>query len=120
MVGIEYTFTTAEDDVTRYYSKDKFTFESTLAKMEAAGTSVQSRMTDLYEADMPLKGSKSIDGKSGVKVAMTAERRPVKKPSLSPIEEEALRGEKGLGFQDLIMPLVDFVAQTKEKRRSLS
>lgn len=75
-------------------------------------------MTDFYKADKPLRPSKSVEGKPGDAVAVPVERRKVKPPALSPIEEEALRGE-GLGLSDLVMPLVDFLTYTKEKRKSL-
>ena len=118
MTGVEYTSTAAEEDVARYYSNENVTFESILAKAEAAGKSVQSKTTDFYKADKALKRSKSVDGKPGDNVAVPVERRKVKTPSLSPIEEEALRGD-GLGLSDLVMPLVDFLTYSNEKRKSL-
>jgi hypothetical protein len=120
MIGVEYTSTAGEEDVARYYSNEIVTSESVLTKAEATGKSVQSKTTDFYKAHKALKRSKSVEGKAGDHVAVPVERRKVKTPtpSLSPIEEEALRGD-GLGLSDLVMPLVDFLNYRKEKRKSL-
>lgn len=103
MTGLDYTSAAAEEDVARYYSNENVTFESILAKAGATGKSVQSKMTGSYKADKPLKRSKSMDRTSGRLVALSLERRKVKPPPLSPIEEEALQGD-GQGFTDLVMP----------------
>jgi hypothetical protein len=119
MAVLEYASSSAEGDKARYYSKEGVTFESIFAKAEAAGKSVQSKMTDFHEADHPIKRSKSVGGNSGEQVAASIKRRTFKKSTLSPIEEEALRGPNGAGLQDLVMPLVEFLAYNKEKRKSL-
>ena len=120
MAGVEHTATSGEADKARYYSKEGVTFESILAKAEAAGKSIQSKVTDFYEADQPTKRSKSVGGRSGEQAATSIKKRTVKKLStLSPIEEEALRGANGAGLQDLVMPLVEVLAYNKEKRKSL-
>ena len=104
MTGIEYSSSKADDDVARYYSNENITFESILAQAEAAGKSVQSRMTDFYKAD-PKRP------KSGKEKRL--------KSVLSSIAEEASKTEIGTGLHDLVMPLVDFCCQeTKEKRKS--
>lgn len=124
MTGVEHASTAAEEDVARYYSNEHVTFESILAKAEATGKSVQLKMTDFYKADKALKRCQSVEGQAGDNVAVPVERRKVKTPSLSPIEEEALRadggdGGDGGGLSDLVMPLVDFLTYSKEKRKSL-
>jgi hypothetical protein len=118
MTGIEYTSNRAEEAVARYYVNENVTFESILVKAGATGKSVQSKMTDFYKADKPLRRSKSVEGKPGEVVAVPVERRKIKPPALSPIEEEALTGD-GLGISNLVMPLVEFLNYTKDKRKSL-
>lgn len=118
MTRVEYTSTMAEDDVARYYSNGNVTLPLVSAQAAVAGKSVQSEMMNIWQTDKRLTRSKSADNKAEERVAKIAERRLGTKPYLSPIEEEALTIEVGKGFQELVMPLVDFLAHHQEKRKS--
>lgn len=119
MTGVEYSSPTAEEDTARYYSNENFSFESILAKIEARGKSVQSKMTDFYKPDLKRSKSTGDDKKTtGDKFAKSAERRHSTKLTLSPIEEEALRIEIGTSLEEPVMPLVDLWGDEKEKRKN--
>ena len=108
MAGVEFTSTNAEEDAARYYSNENVTLDSILANAEVACNSVQSKMTDFYKANLTWTKSSEQRRPKPDKVAKSAERRPSKKPTLPPIEEEALRNEGEIGLQELVMPVVDF------------
>jgi hypothetical protein len=114
MTGVEYTSNVAEEDVVRCYSNKNVSFESILAKVETTGKPVQSKMTDLYKPDLKRSKSTGEERKTKAdKIAKSAERRQSKKPTLSPIEEEALRSEVGTSLADLVMPLADLWSHSR-------